>query len=144
MPFLFTVSTRDLTYVTCRPVWTTSVLIFFLLLIRLYYVNSDGGGRAFLLSVSVKSSVFFFFLLTSLLGGFSLMLKSRYFGLLGFRPRLLRSRVPYQIALSASPSKVGLVAIQISLIHLFDMGGGLQACLSLGIDRFLYNLVPTV
>ena len=72
------------------------------------------------------------------------MLRSQCFGLLGFGPGLLRSRVSYRVALGASPSGVGSVAAQTPLVHLFDVGGGLQACLGLGIDRFLYDLGLTV
>ena len=62
-----------------------------------------------MLSVSAKLSVFLLFLLAGLLGGLSLMLKRRCFGLLGFGLRLLRSRVSYQVALGASLSRVGSV-----------------------------------
>ena len=72
------------------------------------------------------------------------MLRSRCFGLLGFGPGLLRSRVSYQVALGASLSGVGSVAVQTSLVHLFDVGGGLQARLGLSINRFLYNLGLTI
>ena len=72
------------------------------------------------------------------------MLRSQCFGLLGFRSRLLYSRIPYQIALGTSPNVVESVATQILLVYLFDVGGGLQTCLSLDIDRFLYDLGPTV
>ena len=48
------------------------------------------------------------------------------------------------MALGASPSEVGLIATQISLVYLFDVGDGLQARLGFDIDRFLYDLGPTV
>ena len=72
------------------------------------------------------------------------MLRSRYFGLLGFGPGLLRSRVFYRVALDASPSEVGLFTVQTLLVHLFDVEGGLQACLGFGSDCFLYDLGPTI
>ena len=72
------------------------------------------------------------------------MLRSQCFELLGFGLRLLRSRVSYRVALGTSPSAVGSVVMQTLLLHLFDVGGGLQACLCLDINRFLYNLGPTV
>ena len=122
----------------------TLVLILFLLLTRFCCIDSGGGVGAFLLSVPAKSSVLLLFLLAGFLGGLSLVLRSRCFGLLGFGPGLLRSRVSYRVALGASPSGVGSVAAQTPLVHLFDVGGGLQARLGLGIDRFLYDLGPTV
>ena len=72
------------------------------------------------------------------------MLKSRCFELLGFGLGFLRSRVSYRVALGASPSGVESLATQTSLVHLFDVRGGLQARLGLGIDRFLYDLGLTV
>ena len=144
MPVLVTVPTRDLTYVTCRSVRTTSLLILFFLLTRLCCIDSGGRGRAFLLLLSAKSSVLLLFLLVGLLGGLSLMLKSRCFRLLRFGPRLFRSRVFYRVVFGASPSRIGSVVTQTLLIYLFDVGGRLQVCLSLDIDRFLYDFGPTV
>ena len=72
------------------------------------------------------------------------MLRSRCFGLLGFGPRLLRSRVSYRVALGTSPGEVGSIVTQTLLVHLFDVGGGLQARLGLGINRFLYDLGLTI
>ena len=72
------------------------------------------------------------------------MLKSRCFGLLGFGPGLLRSRVFYRVALGARPSGVGSVTAQTPLVHLFDVEGGLQARFGLDIGRFLYDLSPTI
>ena len=72
------------------------------------------------------------------------MLRSQSFGLLGFGLGLLHSRVSYRVALGASPGRIGSVAAQTLLVHLFDIGGELQACLGLDINRFLYDLGPTV
>ena len=97
-----------------------------------------------MLLVSAKSSVLLLFLLARLLGGLSLMLRSQCFGLLEFGSGLLRSRVSYLVTLGASLSRVGSVAAQTPLVHLFGVRSGLQARLGLGIDHFLYNLGSTV
>ena len=144
MPFLVIVPTRDLAYVTCHPVWTTSVLILFLLLTYLCCVNSNGAGGAFLLLVLAKLLVFLLLLFTGFLGGLSLMLRSQCFVLLRFGPRLLHSMDSYQIVLGANPSGIGLVAAQTLLVYLFNVRGGLQTCLSLDINYFLYDLGPIV
>ena len=144
MLFLIAIPTHYLTYVTCRSIWTTLVLILFFLLIHLCCVDSGSGGGAFLLSVSATLSVFLLFVLVGLLRGLSLMLRSWCFGLLGFGSRFLRSRVSYRVSLGASSSGVELVVAQTLLIYLFDVGGGLQACLGLSINRFLYDLGLTV
>ena len=143
MAHFLTVVTLDLASVTRRLVRAMFLLLLLVGLPGLSCVYSGGRGGAFS-TLSVSASVLLLFLLAGLLGGLSLMLRSRCFVLLGFGPGLLRSRVSYRVALGASPSGVGSVAAQTSLVHLFDVGGGLQACLGLGIDRFLYDLGPTV
>ena len=146
IPFFVKVLIRDLTYVMYCSIWTTSVLSLFLLtlLTRLCCIDSGGRGGAFLMLVLAKLLGLLLFFFVGLLGGLSLILRSQCFGLLGFRPRLLCSKISYWVALDASPSAVESIAMQTLVVSFFDVGGGLQASLDLDINHFLYNLGPTV
>ena len=121
-------------------------MFLFLLVVRLGLscVHVCSRDRTFSTFSIFVSLFFLLFLFTAFLKDFSLVLRSRHFGLLRFGQKLLCFRVFYQVVLGASPSEVGSVVVQTSLVYLFNVGRGLQACLGLGIDRFLNDLGPTV
>ena len=121
-------------------------MLFFLLLVRLRVSRVDICSQDKVFSTfSVFLALFLLlFLIAGLFRGLHLVLGSRCFELLGFGLRFLRSRVFYWVALGISPSGVGSVVAQTLLVHLSDLGVGLQAYLGLDIDCFFDNLGSTV
>ena len=121
MSHFLTVTAFDLANLMCCFVQTILVLIniFFFALIKLGCIDSYGGGVAFVTTLFL-AILLVLHLFRHLVGlGLLLLLLRACF--LGPSLRFVNSRVFYGVALSASLSDVRLVAIQIFLVHIFNI-----------------------
>ena len=143
MPFLVVIPTRNLTYVTCYFIWTTSIFILFLLLTCLCCVDSSGRGRAFS-TFSVPLTLFLLLFFPSFVG------KLVVIGVLGGTwcwfctsdLRFFYLGVFHCAILALGDGRVGWSATSRAvLIHLFGAGARSESWLSLGVDGLLDHLV---
>lgn len=99
--------------------------------LRLDRVDSYSWVGALLVS-GISSAL----LLSRLFNSLSLLRRSQYFRLLGFRPRLLCFKIFHGGAVHIT-FVVGLVAALVLLVHFSNKESGLETYFGLVIDRFL-------